>query len=198
MTEFPETRASLLIQLRTPENREAWEAFAATYQPVIYRMARRRGLQDADARDLVQNVLVRVSAAIDRYEPQPGVRFRNWLSRVAKNAILSALTRRARDRGLGGTDASDQLAQRPDLSDQTDRELETEIMREQFLRAAAVVRTDVNDETWKAFEATVINGLSCDDAAQELGKSVGTVYAARSRVLKRLRDQIQLSRGAEK
>ena len=190
MTEFPETRASLLVQIQSPENREAWELFAATYQPVIYRIARRRGLQDADAHDLVQDVLVRVSTAIDRFEQQPGVRFRNWLGRVASNTILTALTRAPRDLGQGGTDGGEQLEQYPDAEELT-KELDSEVMREQFRRAAAVVRTDVNDDTWRSFELTVISGLSCEQAASELGKSIGTVYAARSRVFKRIREQVE-------
>jgi RNA polymerase sigma-70 factor (ECF subfamily) len=66
VTEFPETRSTLLAQVRSPENREAWEQFVLVYRPVIYRMARRRGMQDADAQDLVQTVLMRVAGAIDR------------------------------------------------------------------------------------------------------------------------------------
>ena len=62
MTEFPETRSALLVEVRSPENREAWEQFVLVYRPVIYRMARRRGMQDADAQDVAQNILVRVAA----------------------------------------------------------------------------------------------------------------------------------------
>ncbi len=65
MTEFPETRATLIANVKSPENRQAWEEFVVIYRPAIYRIARRRGLQDADAQDLTQNVLVRVAAAID-------------------------------------------------------------------------------------------------------------------------------------
>ncbi|MEM1067488.1 MAG: sigma-70 family RNA polymerase sigma factor [Planctomycetota bacterium] len=194
MTEFPETRASLLAQIQCPENREAWEVFAATYQPVIYRMARRRGMQDADAHDLVQNVLIRVSNAIERYERQSDVRFRNWLGRVASNAILSGLARSPRDQATGGTDAGDQLVQHPDSAALT-QELNLELKREQFLRAAASVRADVSHATWTAFELTVIQGRSNEEAAEELGKSIGTIYAARSRVFKRLRDHIERMAG---
>ena len=195
MTEFPETRASLLANVQFSQNREAWEAFSATYQPVIYRMARRRGMQDADAQDMVQEVLLRVSNSIAKYEPQQGIRFRNWLGRVARNTILTALTRSPR-LGAGGTDVMEKLEQQVDDATAASQELDNEVMREQFLRAAAVVCTDVNSETWQAFELTVIQGLSCEDAATQLCKSIGTVYAARSRVFKRLRDQIEEFRGA--
>ena len=71
------------------------------------------------------------------------------------------------------------------------RELAVEYMREQYLRASMSVQSDVNAETWRLFELTVIDGESCEAAAKIIGKSVGTVYAARSRVMRRLRDHIQ-------
>jgi RNA polymerase sigma-70 factor (ECF subfamily) len=74
MTEFPDTQSLLLANIQSLENREAWAEFVQIYRPVVYRMARRRGMQDADAQDLSQDVLVRVSKAIDRWEPQSGVR----------------------------------------------------------------------------------------------------------------------------
>ena len=67
MTEFPETRSTLIAKVRSPDDREAWEEFVLIYQPVIYRMARRRGMQDSDAQDLVQTVLMRVAGATDRW-----------------------------------------------------------------------------------------------------------------------------------
>ena len=191
MTEFPETRLTLLAGIKSPENREAWEEFIAIYRPLIYRMARRRGLQDADAQDVAQDILMRVAAAIERYEPQPGVRFRHWLRRVASNAILTSLQRQPRDLGAGGTDVQEILSQQPDLQPILESELATEYLREVYLRAAAVVRTEVNPETWRAFDLTTLQGVSCEGAAVAIGKSVGTVYAARSRIIKRLREQLE-------
>ena len=104
VTEFPETRESLLAQVRSPANREAWDDFALIYRPVIYRLARRRGLQDADAQDLAQRVLMAVASAIGSWEKSnESVRFRHWLRRVARNAIVNALSRRPHDRAAGGT-----------------------------------------------------------------------------------------------
>ena len=79
---------SLIAQVRDPLNREAWEQFACIYRPVIYRLAHRKGLQDADAQDLAQQVLISVSLAIGRWEKSDNsVRFRHWLRRVARNAF---------------------------------------------------------------------------------------------------------------
>lgn len=192
MTEFPDTRDTLLADIRSPENRQAWEEFCLLYRPVIYRMARRRQMQDADAQDVTQNVLARIAGAIGRYEAHPGTRFRHWLRRVAKNAILTALSKTTPDAPIGGSVANDILAEQPGDESAASRELEKEYLREQFLRAAAIVRTDVNAETWQAFELTVIQGMSCEEAASSTGKSTGTVYAARSRIMKRLRNQIEL------
>ena len=195
MTEFPETRSTLLASVKSPENREAWEEFVVTYRPVIYRMARRRGMQDADAQDVVQEILIRVSRALERYEPQSGVPFRHWLRRVATNAILNSLQRRPRDPGAGGTDAQEIIAGHPDISPDMEAELSGECLREIYLRAAEVVRTEVNPETWLAFELTTLKGLTCDEAAIAIGKSVGTVYAARSRIIKRLRERVEHIQG---
>lgn len=68
MTPFPETRESLIVQVQDPSNRLAWERFVAIYQPVIYRIAIARGLQDADAHNLTQQILMAVATAIPRWE----------------------------------------------------------------------------------------------------------------------------------
>jgi len=191
MTEFPETQHSLLARVRSAEEREAWEQFVVLYRPVIYRMARRRGLQDADAQDLAQGVLMRVAGAIDRWEPnEPGVRFRHWLRRVAKNAILNALTRSPKDMAVGGSAAQDLLQDQP-AAPELEEQLRLESMRERYLRAAATVQQDVASDTWRAFQLSVVEQVPCEAVAEAIGKSIGTVYAARSRVIRRLREEVQ-------
>jgi RNA polymerase sigma-70 factor, ECF subfamily len=190
MTEFPETRSTLLHQIRSPDDREAWEEFTLIYRPVIYRMARRRGMQDADAQDLVQTVLVQVSGAIARWEKSPEKRFRHWLRRVIKNAIITALTRGPKDVAVGGSDMQVFLAERCDAEQEVEQELRFEHKRELYLRAASNVQSDVSTDTWYPFELTVMEGKSCSEAAALSGKSIGTVYAARSRVMRRIRDEV--------
>ena len=192
MTEFPETRDSLLVQLRSPANREAWEQFALIYRPVIYRLARHRGLQDADAQDLAQQVLMAVASAIGSWEKSnESVRFRHWLRRVARNAIVNALSRRPLDRAVGGSSVHELLMEQPNVDPESDAQIELEYRRELYLRAARMVRGDVEPETWRAFEMTVIENRSIDAAAVELDKPVGTIYAARSRIMRRLRKAVQ-------
>jgi len=197
MTEFPQTRSSLIAQVQSPEDREAWDQFVLIYRPVIYRMARRRGMQDADAQDLSQDVLIRISKSIEGWVPQEGVRFRHWLRKVASNAIVTALTKSKPLGIVNGSAAKQILAETPEASAVTS-ELQDECFREQYLRAAAIVRVDVSPATWAAFERTVIQGQSCEEAAESLGKSIGTIYAARSRILKRLQFEIQRLEGDAK
>jgi RNA polymerase sigma-70 factor, ECF subfamily len=192
VTEFPDTRESLLAQIRSPANREAWDQFALIYRPIIYRLARRRGLQDADAQDLAQRVLMAVASAIGSYEKSSEpVRFRHWLRRVARNAIVNALSRRPHDRAAGGTTVQELLMEQPDIDPESDARIELEYRRELYLRAARIVRADVEPETWRAFEMTVVENRSIEETAVELDKPVGTIYAARSRIMRRLREAVR-------
>jgi RNA polymerase sigma-70 factor (ECF subfamily) len=191
MSEFPETRSTLIAQVRSPENREAWDQFVMLYRPVIYRMARKRGMQDADAQDLAQAVLVRILGSIDRWEKtDPNVGFRHWLSRVAKNTILTALTKSTKDAAIGGTDIQDLLNIQPEVDPGIEREFALEYLREKYHRAAATVQSDVDAVTWQAFELSVVKARPCNQVAELLNKPIGTIYAARSRVMRRLREQV--------
>lgn len=193
MTQFPETRESLIVQVKDPSNRDAWGRFVDLYRPVIHRIALARGMQDADAQDLAQQVLMAVASSIGRWEKSgETTRFRHWIRRVARNAIINAVSRRHADQATGTSSVADLLIELPERlgmqhDDETDSLIELEYRRELYLRAAACVRTDIDPVTWRAFEMTVIGGVSNAIAAQELGKSIGTIYASRSRVMKRLR-----------
>lgn len=191
MPEFPETSESLIVRVRDRSNRAAWDEFEQIYRPVIFRIARARGLQHADALDLVQQVLLSVAAAIDRYERRcEGTRFRNWLSRITRNAILKALTRGPLDRAAGGSQMLDVLSEIPSADQETSALIDLECRRELFQRAAEQVRTEVHETTWLAFEQTVLHEKTIAQTAKMLGVSTGSVYAARSRVMRRLRDGV--------
>jgi len=120
MSQWPETSDSVILRIRDPLDALAWSQFMAIYKPVVYRLARRRGLQHADAEDLCQRVFMSVVKAVENWEVQEdGPRFRNWLNRVARNAILSAITRVKPDRAMGGSIAADVLLEIPDGEDLT-------------------------------------------------------------------------------
>src|SRR3954466_15216362 len=90
--EAPATRASLLLRLRDPKDAEAWRQFVQVYASVVYGFARRRGLQDADAADLMQDVFRSVAAHAGRlnYDRGRGT-FRGWLYTVTRNKLYNFL-----------------------------------------------------------------------------------------------------------
>ncbi len=189
MHEIPETRASLVLRVQNPDDQQAWDEFVRLYQPVVYRVGRSRGLQEADANDLVQTVFVSIAGSIGKWSPRDSkVKFRHWLLRVAKNATINALSRRPADQA-GAIDGD--LLHEVEAGDRHSESLiELEYRRELFIRAKEMVRVDFSQDTWQAFELTAIQGLSKEQAAQELGKSIGAVYAARSRIIRRLSEAV--------
>ena len=196
VTAEPETRESLLLRVKDAGNREAWEQFSQIYRPVVYRMARARGMQDADAQDLAQKVLFAVSQSLPSWEQSPeGGKFRHWLRRVAKNAVLNALARHPRDRAGGGTTAIELLQQQIESSREVEDSVDLEFRRQMFRRAALLVQQRTSETNWRAFCLTMLDGLSIDDASKKLGVSVGTVYAARSRVMRRVREAVRALEG---
>jgi DNA-directed RNA polymerase specialized sigma24 family protein len=129
-----------------------------------------------------------IAGAIERWHPHDeSTRFRHWLRRVAGNAISNALTRRPRDIAAGGTAIQDVLERQDERDCDLSREIELEHRREIFLRAASIVKTEVSADTWQVFQLTVIEGCAIEKAASRMSKSVGAAYAARGRVMNRLR-----------
>src|SRR5207237_644077 len=185
-------------KLRAPADTAAWGEFVVIYEPLIYRLARRKGLQDADARDLCQEVFRRVAQAIDRWDLDPARgSFRGWLSRIARNLLVNFLARRPyRLRGSGSTSVQDLLEAQPAEDPSATALFEAEYRRRLFRWAADEVRGEFATTTWQAFWQTAVEGRSPSDVAAELGLSVGAVYIARSRVLARLRRRIE-PRGEE-
>src|SRR5271163_357249 len=97
MTPTPTTRASLLLRLRDPQDHEAWVQFVSLYEPLVYRLLRCHGLQDADARDVMQELLLAVSRSIDRWDPaKERGSFRGWLRRAARNLVINWLKKSER------------------------------------------------------------------------------------------------------
>ena len=192
MTEFPETRKSLLAQVQSLDDAESWREFVTIYRPVIYRLARNRGLQHADAEDLAQKVVISVRKSIGDWEDDPSRgRFRSWLARIARNAIINALTRRPPDAAMGGTSVLELLEGQPEPDRGTRENLDREYCRSLFRWAAQRIRGEFRDGTWDAFWLTAVEGMGVEQAAAALGKSVGAIYAARSRVMRRLKAEIE-------
>jgi len=192
MTQSDATRPSLLVRIKDRRDRQAWAQFVEIYAPLVYELARRRGLQDSDAADLTQEVLRSVSSAITRldYDPRKGT-FRGWLFTVTRNALNSFFEAQQRvPRGSGDSAVQAWLEERPVPEEESavwDQEYQTRLLA----YAADQVRASFEDATWQAFWQTAVEGKPGKEVAASLGMTVGAVYIAKSRVLSRIKDQVR-------
>jgi len=192
MSTLPETRASLLIRVRDPADQSAWNEFVEIYRPVILRLARQKRMQEADAEDVAQQVLMSIAKAIEEREHDLArSKFRTWLHRVAHNAILNALLRGKPDRGSGDSAIQSFLKDCPDKSGPDSDLLRLERRREIFRWAARKVRGEFHRVTWEAFWMTAIEQQTVKTASKQLKKNPGAIYAARSRVMRRIQEKVK-------
>jgi RNA polymerase sigma factor (sigma-70 family) len=199
MQESPATRASLLIRLRDAGDTGAWQEFVALYAPIIYGFARKRGLQDADAADLMQDVLRSISTAVHRldYNTTRGT-FRGWLFTVTRNKIFNFLESRGRRTvGTGDSSLHRRLDQHADKNGDLAADWEADYQRTMAAHAMDRVKIEFQPATWNAFTLTALDGLTPSETAQRVGLSVGAVYVAKSRVIARLRQEIERLQGEE-
>src|SRR5262245_55425147 len=198
--ESPLTRVSLLVRLRDGTNHSAWQEFARLYGPLVYGFARKRGLQDADAADLMQDVLRSVSAAIVRldYDRNQGT-FRGWLFTISRNKVFNFLSaRRIRPQASGDTGTNRLLDSQPDERDGAD-EWEMEYQRRLASLAMDRIRGEFQEKSWQAFWLTAVEGRAAGDVSKQIGISSGAIYVAKSRVLARLKQEVEaLQRQEEK
>ncbi|MCG8650130.1 MAG: sigma-70 family RNA polymerase sigma factor, partial [Pirellulales bacterium] len=186
----PETRLSLLLRVSDPADQAAWEEFVELYQAVIYRTARYRGLQDADAQDVTQQVLVSVAQSLQQRPHDPSrARFRTWLATVARNTAIDVLRARTRECGTGDSGVQRQLNEVADRQNPAEL-LDQEYQKEIFRRAAQAIEPEFEPDTWQAFWQTTVLQRPIAEVAQQLGKQPGSIYAARSRVTRRLREEV--------
>jgi RNA polymerase sigma-70 factor (ECF subfamily) len=193
MAEPPATRPSLLVRVRDAQDRDAWQQFIDLYGGVVYGFLRKRGLQDADAADVAQDVLQRVAGAVGRleYDSSRGT-FRAWLFTLTRNQLskfLSAPQRRVLGTGDSATHVL--LDAQPDRGRDPEALWEEEYRRCLLARAAERVRGHFAVPTWQAFWQTAVEGKTAAEAAAALGLSVGAVYVARSRVSARMQEQLR-------
>jgi RNA polymerase sigma-70 factor (ECF subfamily) len=176
------TPASLLERLRKPSEAAAWNYFVELYSPLLFRWAKRAGLQDSDAGDLVQDVFVILWKKLPTFRYDRSQSFHAWLKTVFLNEHRQRL-RSPRPAALGSSfetpgDSSEQL---------DDPEHRAYLIR----RAFALIEREFAPLQTRAFREYVLRERSVDDVARELGLSVGTIYAIKSKVLSKLRHDLR-------
>jgi RNA polymerase sigma-70 factor (ECF subfamily) len=183
------TSPTLLGRLRhQPADQAAWGEFVERYGPKIYRWCRRWDLQEADAQDVTQDVLVKLAQKLRTFRYDPSGSFRAWLKTLTRHAWSdfaaagAGNSRGVRVVSLQALGAGEDLVE--ELKEAFDRELLDEAM--------ARVQLRVESHTWEAFRLTTLEGLSGAEAARRLGIKVATVFVAAGRVRKRLQDELRL------
>jgi len=180
------TSYSLLERLcQADMDGQAWDRFVALYTALLYRWARRWGLQAADASDVIQDVLVVLLRELPSYRPTPNVRFRSWLWAITRNRVRSL--RRQRFPGSQGNSSGAEDPVAPDVLAEQEAAEELALLTR---RAAELLQNDFQPATWQAFWKTAVEGRPGQEVAHELGMTVGAVYAARFRVQQRLREEL--------
>jgi RNA polymerase sigma factor (sigma-70 family) len=192
------TRASLLFRLQqAPGDQAAWGQFVDRYGRQIFAWCQRWGLQEADAQDVTQTVLLQLAVKLKAFHYDPAQRFRGWLKTLTHHAWSDFLDARRRAvPGSGDTgvhEALDTVQARDDLTARLQASFDQELLD----LAAEQVRARVEEHTWEAYRLTAVEGRSGAEAAECLGMQVGTVFKAKSKVHKMLQEIVRQLEGEE-
>lgn len=178
------TSPSLLERLRRPAEAESWSRFVKLYTPLIHTWARRAGLREADAADLVQDVFIVLVRKLPDFTYEPGKSFRAWLKTVTLHKYRERRRRRAVP--MVGGDALVEEAAAPDA----EAFWEAEYRQHLVGRALHLMQAEFQPSTWKACWAQIVEQKPAAVVAKELGLTPGAVRAAKFRVLCRLRQEL--------
>jgi RNA polymerase sigma factor (sigma-70 family) len=184
-----QTRPSLLVRIRDAADSASWQAFVDTYGPLIYRYCRHKKLQDADAAEVVQETLIQVARGIRSFEYQPERgRFRDWLLTVTRRRLARFLSKQERNVLETAGD------EKPDLqaAGQADPVWVDEFNAQVLRVALAQTRPHFEAATWNAFEQVWLHNRSAIETAEALQVPIEAVYVAKSRVLKRLEEEVRV------
>jgi len=176
----------LLEALRQPGDQQAWLRFVQLYTPLLYYWARGVGLQQSDAEDLVQDVFALLLRKLPEFQYQRNGSFRTWLRTVTLNKWRERCRRNVHEPVAGGSVVNQVAA--PDESKGFD---EGEYRQQLVRRALQLIQPEFSPIAWQAFQDHVVGGRDAAEVAAALGIRIGTVYAAKSRVLNRLRRELQ-------
>jgi len=184
-----QTRRSLLSRLRDYEDKESWQTFFDRYWRLLYNVARRAGLDDVDAQDVVQDTVVAVAREIPRfrYDPERGS-FKQWLFRILRRRVSDHFRKLYRQPAHAGispetleeTGHADAIVMRDgmSLSDAWDQEWERSVLD----AAIAQVRAQANPKHFQVFDYCVLKEWPVAKVASTLGMNAAQVYLARHRV----------------
>lgn len=190
----PETissTSSSLLERAKARDPSAWRWFVAIYSPLVYGWAHRIALQPADAADVMQEVFWAVAENFDQFRSDRQTdSFRGWLWTITRHKLSDHFRLRAKSaHAPGGTEAYLRLQQLPDQppGSAAARDVVGPIAR----RALRLIQVDFAEKTWRAFWQTTVDGRAPADVAADLGMTMAGVYQAKSRVLRRLRQELQ-------
>jgi RNA polymerase sigma-70 factor (ECF subfamily) len=184
------TRASLLSRLRDLGDSDSWRAFFETYWRLLYNVARKAGLNDPEAQDVVQETVIAVARKMPefRYDPAKGS-FKQWLLLITRRRIQDHLRRLYRSvpaasghRGELAREAADAPSLEPSPDAQIDAAWEHEWRENLFHAALARVRRRANPKHYQVFDYCVLQELPAPEVARMLGLNAAQVYLARHRI----------------
>jgi len=189
---LPTTRVTLLTQLRQdPCDQAGWDEFVERYGRHIYRWCRKWKLQDADAEDVTQDILMKLSRKLRAFAYDPSRSFRGWLKTVAHHAWRDFLDHRRQPLPAGGDSQVEELMLTVEAREDLARKLE-EVFDLELLEAAKLrVRLRVAPQTWEAFRLVALESLPAAEVADRVRLQVAMVYVAKSKVQKMLREEIR-------
>jgi RNA polymerase sigma-70 factor (ECF subfamily) len=192
LTPSPATSRSLLERLKA-DDAAAWDRLVGLYSPLVYRWCRRWGLREQELADVLQDVFQAVVTHIASFRKERASdTFRGWLRTISRNKVNDYFRRQGREpEGIGGTEAQTRFAGLPEPR-LPEGGSSSEDRSDQLLlgRVLDLIRGEFEDRTWQAFWRTAVDGQSPVDVADELGTSAGAVRVAKSRVLRRLREEL--------
>lgn len=185
----PETRTTLINRLADPQAESGWREFVDLYRDIIFRVAIARGLQPADAEDVVQDVFATVAKRIDRFEVHRDGSFRGWLRKIARDAAVDRMRSASRQPRTGDTAIRRRLSMMA-ADDATSTQWRIEVRREKLHRACCRIQKQFSPTTWRSFWMTAIEQHSISETAKVLGRSEGSVRVARCRVMAKLKAEV--------
>jgi RNA polymerase sigma-70 factor (ECF subfamily) len=181
-----------LLQRARAQDAEAWERMHRLYRPFVLYWCSRKGVKGEDCDDVAQEVFRVASLGLEKFRlDRPGDSFRGWLRGITRNMVLEHFRRTHRGvQAVGGSDALWNLHQVPDAELERDEDDSVEELSQLHRRALEMVRCEFEDRTWQMFYRTTIEGASPKEVADEMGVSSAAVRQAKSRILRRLKEEV--------